>query len=241
MTWPQIAARERNREGATGCVRWFNETKGFGFIEPADGGADVFVHVSAVEAFGRSALTAGERIAYQLSTAHGKTSATHLRVLDGETIFAEQVSLTVPRDRVDHLIRAIQLDGSLLRSVHAQEFEAIVAAIFQSEGYQTEVISRWNEKDGGVDLFAISRNAGGTTTRFAIQCKRWNNKVNAATIRELAGVLDRHRAHQGVVVTTSHFTEEAKAEVESHLWRISLRDYDNIVTAINCMRLIRGQ
>ena len=60
---------------ATGTVKWFNPTKGFGFIAPDQGGNDVFVHISAVERAGISNLNEGQRVSYELATEKGKTSA----------------------------------------------------------------------------------------------------------------------------------------------------------------------
>jgi CspA family cold shock protein len=68
----------------TGTVKWFNPTKGFGFIEPEDGGADIFVHVSAVEQAGLSALHDGQKVSYEREADRtGKHSATQLEVLSG--------------------------------------------------------------------------------------------------------------------------------------------------------------
>ena len=64
---------------ATGTVKWFNPTKGYGFIEPSDGGKDVFVHISAVEKAGLRSLHEGQKINYELQTEKGKTSATNLQ------------------------------------------------------------------------------------------------------------------------------------------------------------------
>lgn len=63
-----------------GTVKWFNATKGFGFIEPADGGKDVFVHISAVERSGLTGLKDGEKVSFELETdkMRGKTSAVNL-------------------------------------------------------------------------------------------------------------------------------------------------------------------
>lgn len=64
----------------TGTVKFFNETKGFGFIEPESGGGDAFVHISAVERAGMSTLQKDQRISYDLETdSRGKTSAVNLQ------------------------------------------------------------------------------------------------------------------------------------------------------------------
>jgi CspA family cold shock protein len=65
---------------ATGTVKWFNATKGYGFIQPDDGGKDVFVHVTAVQKAGLTGLNEGQKISYALATDRGKTSATELKV-----------------------------------------------------------------------------------------------------------------------------------------------------------------
>ena len=64
-----------------GAVKWFNSLKGFGFIQPDNGGADVFVHISAVERAGLSNLNEGQKLSYELVTEKGKTSAANLQVL----------------------------------------------------------------------------------------------------------------------------------------------------------------
>ncbi len=64
---------------ATGTVKWFNPTKGFGFIQPDTGGADVFVHISAVERAGLRTLNENQKISYELVTEKGKTSAANLQ------------------------------------------------------------------------------------------------------------------------------------------------------------------
>ena len=65
----------------TGIVKWFNPTKGYGFIQPADGGTkDVFVHISAVEAAGLSSLKEGQAIDYEIEINRGKEAAVKLKV-----------------------------------------------------------------------------------------------------------------------------------------------------------------
>lgn len=64
---------------ANGTVKWFNPSKGFGFIQPENGGSDVFVHISAVEAAGLSGLDDNQKVTYELETGrNGKESASQL-------------------------------------------------------------------------------------------------------------------------------------------------------------------
>lgn len=68
---------------ATGTVKWFNGTKGYGFIQPDEGGADVFVHISAVERSGLSGLNEGQKVSYelQMDPRKGKAAAVDLKAL----------------------------------------------------------------------------------------------------------------------------------------------------------------
>jgi len=67
---------------ATGTVKWFNGQKGYGFIQPDDGGKDVFVHISAVQRSGLTALDEGQKVTYELVTDKrtGKFAADHLAI-----------------------------------------------------------------------------------------------------------------------------------------------------------------
>jgi cold shock protein len=68
---------------AIGTVKWFNSTKGFGFIQPEDGSADVFVHISAVERAGMGSLDEGQKLSFDAvrDPRRGKTSAENLRAV----------------------------------------------------------------------------------------------------------------------------------------------------------------
>ena len=65
---------------SVGTVKWFNSTKGYGFIEPEDGSADVFVHITAVQASGMDGLEEGQKLSFDLEEAkNGKTNAVNLQ------------------------------------------------------------------------------------------------------------------------------------------------------------------
>lgn len=68
---------------ATGTVKWFNVTKGYGFIQPDEGGADAFVHITAVQNSGLNGLDEGQKVSYDLETGrNGKMAATNLQLVD---------------------------------------------------------------------------------------------------------------------------------------------------------------
>lgn len=69
---------------ASGTVKWFNPTKGYGFIAPEDGNKDVFVHISALEKAGIRQLDEGQKVTYELETSRGdKQSATDIKIVQG--------------------------------------------------------------------------------------------------------------------------------------------------------------
>jgi CspA family cold shock protein len=70
---------KKERPVATGTVKFFNTTKGFGFIQPNDGSKDVFVHISAVERAGMDTLREGQKISYDVVNERGKDAASNLR------------------------------------------------------------------------------------------------------------------------------------------------------------------
>jgi CspA family cold shock protein len=68
---------------ATGSVKWFNNDKGYGFIQPEDGGKDVFVHISALQSAGINSVVEGQRLEYELAAGRdGRSSAEKVRLAD---------------------------------------------------------------------------------------------------------------------------------------------------------------
>ena len=65
---------------AQGTVKWFNATKGYGFIMPQDGGKDVFVHITAVQAAGLKGLNDGQKVSFDIEMERGKAAATNLKL-----------------------------------------------------------------------------------------------------------------------------------------------------------------
>src|SRR5215472_10506544 len=85
VEWNRVMVTRENaleKKMPTGTVKWFNGQKGFGFIQPNDGGNDVFVHISAVERAGLSGLAEGQKVSYEIKVdpKRGKSSAENLRV-----------------------------------------------------------------------------------------------------------------------------------------------------------------
>ncbi len=64
---------------AIGTVKWFNNVKGFGFIQPQEGGKDVFVHISAVERAGMRTLVEGQRLSFEVQSERGRSAAVNLK------------------------------------------------------------------------------------------------------------------------------------------------------------------
>ncbi len=77
---PVLVNFESYEKMAVGTVKWFNATKGFGFIEPQGGGKDVFVHITAVQAAGLTGLNDGQKVSYDVMMERGKEAAANLKL-----------------------------------------------------------------------------------------------------------------------------------------------------------------
>jgi restriction endonuclease Mrr len=117
-----------------------------------------------------------------------------------------------------------------LLSVHPGTFELIVAEIFSDQGFEVEVLSSWNQPDGGIDLIAMKRDTLAGEVRVGIQCKRYvkTKTVRADLVWALEGRLEKFHLHKGVLATTAKFEEGVLRDIQAHLWRIELRDLQRL-------------
>ena len=111
-----------------------------------------------------------------------------------------------------------------LARLSPRQFELTTQSIYKNLGFDVEPMGNWNQGDGGVDFIAVSKSLTGGEIRTAVQCKVSKNKISARPMRELAGVMPRFEAQQGVVVTTSTFTEPARQERDDWFVQVELSD-----------------
>jgi CspA family cold shock protein len=238
-----------------GIVRILTD-KGFGFIT-ADGlEKDLFFHSDSLVGLLFDELRAGDSVHFDTEESPKGLNAISVRRNGGtrqDELRVDNTFDAIPPDDTaglvaiqsikavtDELILRLNKSPLDLYQLHPKVFEELVAEIFMSEGFTTEMIKSWNQADGGIDIIAVRRDIGGFPVRYAIQCKRYaaHRTMTADPIRALAGVLDRFHAHVGVVATTSYFTKPAREEVEAHFWRINLRDYRSIVAGLQRLALL---
>jgi len=116
----------------------------------------------------------------------------------------------------------------LMYSLPPRKFEELVATIFRNNGFDVELTPE--TRDGGVDIFAVQKNGFGGSTLHLIECKRYSpeNKVGIGIVQRMLGVVEQHRATQGLIVTTSSFSREAEACAENSRYRLDLNTYSDL-------------
>jgi len=139
-------------------------------------------------------------------------------------------TIEVQRMLTADLIQRIKERPFELYQLKPKQFEYLIAELYVVDGYSVELMGSCNQADGGVDILVIKDCGDSHKFRTAIQCKRYSagNRVSAAPIRALAGVLDRFHAHSGALITTSEFTGPAVKEASDY-WRISLIDFQGVL------------
>lgn len=234
----------------TGKITRLIGDRGFGFITPDTGtGRDIFFHSNEINV-SYDDLVCGQSVAYEVENREKGDVAVRVTTIGSvphleatQDLVSEQPeSLRVAlKECNQELLAYVTRHPEFLYELHPGAFEALIAEIYRAEGFETERISNWNEADGGVDLIAIRHVSPGVDFRVAVQCKRWSQRrrLSAEPLRSLAGVLDQFQAHVGVVATTGLFSRNAEDERNRYLWRISLRDYNNILATLKRLRLFQ--
>ena len=125
------------------------------------------------------------------------------------------------------VLKRLADEPQLLRQLHWRDFEQLVAELFRRDGFEVELTPRGG--DSGVDLFA-ARRIGLGTVLYAVECKRYSRPIGPDFVRQLAWVVERHRATGGVLATTSRFTRGAVEEQRQIEFRMTLADYSELRT-----------
>jgi HJR/Mrr/RecB family endonuclease len=126
------------------------------------------------------------------------------------------------------LLFLISQNPNLLYQLGPRKFEELIAKLFSDQGYEVSLTP--TTRDGGYDLLAKISN-GITSIVVLAECKRYQkeNKVGVEIVRGLYGVTEAHRANQGLIITSSYFTKDAREEQLRIGNRIGLKDFNNLV------------
>lgn len=128
----------------------------------------------------------------------------------------------------NELLFLISHNPNLLYQLGPRKFEELIAKLFADQGYEVSLTPA--TRDGGYDLLA--KISDGITSMLVLaECKRYQkeNKVGVEIVRGLYGVTEAHRANQGLIITSSYFTKDAKEEQLRIGNRIGLKDFNNLV------------
>lgn len=147
---------------------------------------------------------------------------------DGSPLGRSDKRLSIIRTDItntdDELLKLIDRNPSIMQSLSPRRFEELVAEIMNRLGYEVSLTPI--SKDGGIDIFAASKNELGSFL-YVVQCKKHSlsHPVGVAVVRDLYGVLQAERATAGLVVTTSRFTSGAKGFQSRVRHQVALKDY----------------
>jgi hypothetical protein len=146
------------------------------------------------------------------------------RPLDSTQASYRRLETTV-RGITTELLKRLSAHPDLVRNLHWRDFEALIAELFRRDGF--EVTATPSRGDKGVDLFAARRTGLGTLL-YVVECKQYTKPIGPDFVRQLAWVIDRHRATGGVLATTSRFTAGALAEQRTVPFRMTLADFSDL-------------
>ena len=128
----------------------------------------------------------------------------------------------------DELLFVLAKNPNLIYQLGSRKFEELIAKLFSDRGYEVSLTK--STRDGGYDVFARVKDAFSSFVVLA-ECKKYSpeNKVGVEVVRGLYGVTEAHRANQGLIITSSFFTKDAKQEQLRIGERIALKDYNDLV------------
>lgn len=223
--------------------------KGFGFISAEGLEMDLFFHSKSLAGVTFDELQEGDAVSFGTELVP-RRRASRDTIQHGELLLPYREQKIIPPESVEEVelqnkitagfIARLSQNPIDLYQLTPKDFEELIAELYRIDGYTAELLSPWNKADGGVDIVVMKSDIGSVQFRMAIQCKRYarSNRVSAAPIRALAGVLDRFHAHAGAFVTTSDFTKPAKNEAAAFLWKLSLMNFESIVDMLRRANLL---
>ena len=117
----------------------------------------------------------------------------------------------------------------MMHSIPPRKFEELVASIFKNNGFDVTLTPE--SRDGGIDIIAVRSDILTGNTLHLIECKRYHpeNKVGIGVVQRMMGVVEMQKANQGLIVTTSDFSRDAKQSAEISKHRLSLNAYSDLV------------
>ncbi len=144
-------------------------------------------------------------------------------------------------EAAEEILAFVHANPTKISALGPQQFEDLVHSIYRNQGFDVERLGSAFSPDGGVDMIAIFKSVELGQIRLAIQCKSVQatqgrkRGISARPIRELAAVLDKFRAHKGILTTTGRFTEKAWQEQQTDFYRIALEDKRSLLAKIDAL------
>lgn len=219
-----------------GLVKWFNLSKGFGFITDYETGKDIFVHYSSIPNEGFKSITAGDEVTFDIIDGKiGPAAANVFRVntSQNEEIFGNkndnQKLAPIVVDINEELKKYLSKHPEKLYDLSPRKFEELIAEILSDFGFDVELTPA--TRDGGKDIYAYIKNQVCSFLVF-VECKKWtpSQHVGIEVVQRLYGVQQINKANKSMVVTTSYFTNPAIEESKRYESLMSLHDYDGLKT-----------
>ena len=240
---PAAANGTGQRKSKRGKVKWFNEKKGYGFINDNETGEDIFTHFSFIQGEGFKTLIEGEEVTYDIELGNKGPSAINVyrgNVNQDEQIFENkidnQITALIVIDVNEELKRYFARHPEKLYDLSPRKFEELISDILSDFGFDVELTP--TTRDGGKDIYAYIKNQVCSFLMF-VECKRWTptQHVGIEVVQRLYGVQQSHNANKSMIVTTSYFTKPAIEESKRYETLMSLKDYDDLKTWLERYKL----